>query len=952
MKKLLSILLVAITMIIAGCSESFDDSKIWDKLEDHESRIAKLEELCKQMNTNISSLQTIVKALQNNDYITGVTPITENGATIGYTITFAKAQSITIYNGKDGTDGSTPVIGVKQDTDNIYYWTLNGEWLLDANGNKIKAQGTDGKDGANGEDGVNGVDGKDGITPQLKIENDYWYISYDNGASWTQLGKATGEDGKDGQDGVNGADGKDGDSFFQDVVVEEQGVRFVLADGSEIVIPLAAESAIGRLQSITYIPKYTDGKATIKVLSESSRVVEMDFEISPISVATEIAENWATLVNMKALYTATRAVEWIEMPILSCEVDSEAGVLSVTASAVNLSEEFIAGTQSASARLAITDGDINVTSDYVQMVAQIITQPDNEIWYTSTDGNAVTPKIAMQTRATDVENVFDEALQMWILRYDSAVVEIPNDAFSGCKTLKTILLPKSVTKIGDNAFKNCSGLTGTFVIPEAVIEIGATAFYKCSAITSFDSTFASEDGRSLVVNDALVAVATGNLTEHIIPAGATAIASSAYEGCTTLTAITIPEGVESIGDYAFYGCSNLATVNLPTTLTFIDTNAFNGCSSLVSLEIPDSVTEIGVSAFAGCKGLTTVSISNNLTTIGKQAFYNCSKLNSVTFGSNVTTIGQQAFFLCSGLTEIVIPDTVTEIGTQAFYNCKLLASVTFGKNLTTLGDQVFEKCSALENVLLPEGLTSMGNRVFYTCESLASVSIPKGISLIPEMTFSGCSSLKSITIASESIELGNSAFEGSGLTELNFLDKVSVIGTRVFANCKSLESVVIGSNVESIGESAFSNSALQRVTINNGVTSIGNTAFNSTKLTEVEIPSSVVSIGKGAFQSTQLSKVTLNEGLQSIGASAFISLYLVEVTIPSTVTSIGSSAFAWNTKLATIYCKPVTPPTLESAGFSGSVTGRKLYVPVGSGEAYKAATTWTYYASYIEEMEF
>ena len=181
MKKLFSYLLLAAMMFIVGCDETFDDSNIWDKLKEHdeairnhENRIKDLEELCKQMNTNISSLQTIVTALQNNDYVTAVVPITKKGEVVGYTITFAKSDSITIYHGEDGVDGkdgSTPVIGVKQDGDGIYYWTLNGEWLLDANGNKIKAQGTDGKDG---------VDAEDGTTPQLKIENDYWYVSYDN----------------------------------------------------------------------------------------------------------------------------------------------------------------------------------------------------------------------------------------------------------------------------------------------------------------------------------------------------------------------------------------------------------------------------------------------------------------------------------------------------------------------------------------------------------------------------------------------------------------------------------------------------------------------------------------------------------------------------------------------------------------------------------------------------
>ena len=120
---------------------------------------------------------------------------------------------------------------IQSDVDGIYYWTLDGEWLLDNNGNKIKAEGRDGKDGADGKDG------KDGITPQLKIENEYWYISYNNGATWTELGKATGEDGQDGTDGING---QDGDSMFEDVTYDDDYVYFTLTDGTVITIPRAS----------------------------------------------------------------------------------------------------------------------------------------------------------------------------------------------------------------------------------------------------------------------------------------------------------------------------------------------------------------------------------------------------------------------------------------------------------------------------------------------------------------------------------------------------------------------------------------------------------------------------------------------------------------------------------------------------------------------------------------
>ena len=239
MKRLLTLLLAS---VLFGCGESYDDSALTGRVDDLENRVAKLEELCKQMNTNISSLQTLVNALQNKDYITSVVPITKDGETIGYTISFTQSAPITIYNGQDGKDGqdgkpgedgkdgSTPVIGVKQDADGIYYWTVNGDWLTDDSGNKIKAEGRDGQDGEDGkpgqdgndgqdgkpgedgedgQDGKPGEDGKDGITPQLKIEDGYWYISYNDGASWTQLGKATGDKGEQGEPGQAGGIFKD-----------------------------------------------------------------------------------------------------------------------------------------------------------------------------------------------------------------------------------------------------------------------------------------------------------------------------------------------------------------------------------------------------------------------------------------------------------------------------------------------------------------------------------------------------------------------------------------------------------------------------------------------------------------------------------------------------------------------------------------------------------------------
>ena len=182
------------------------------------------------MNTNITSLQTIVDVFQANDYITSIVEIKKDGEVIGYTMTFGKHEAITIYHGQDGKDGadgkdgSTPVIGVTQDTDGVYYWTLNGEWLLDDNGNKLPVSGKDGQNGANG------------TKPHLKIEEGNWDVSYENGVTWTQLGKATGEDGEKGDKGDTG------DSMFQSVTQDENYVYFTLADGTMIKIAKGTKS--------------------------------------------------------------------------------------------------------------------------------------------------------------------------------------------------------------------------------------------------------------------------------------------------------------------------------------------------------------------------------------------------------------------------------------------------------------------------------------------------------------------------------------------------------------------------------------------------------------------------------------------------------------------------------------------------------------------------------------
>ena len=180
----------------------------------------RIDSLCNAVNTNIASLQTIIDVMQDNDYVDSITPIVEGGETVGYEIVFTQSGSVKIYHGKKGETGHTPIVGVQQAEDGRWYWTIDGEWLLDGEGDKVLAEAIDGIDGEKGEEG---------ITPKLEVRDNYWYISYDNGATWVQLGKATGENGKDG------------DSMFKSISYNEDYVELVLADGKTVIkIPTRA----------------------------------------------------------------------------------------------------------------------------------------------------------------------------------------------------------------------------------------------------------------------------------------------------------------------------------------------------------------------------------------------------------------------------------------------------------------------------------------------------------------------------------------------------------------------------------------------------------------------------------------------------------------------------------------------------------------------------------------
>lgn len=582
MKKLLAF--AALFAVVALTSCKYDDDDLWNSVHGLENRVAKLEELCKQMNTNISSLQTIVTALQNNVYVTGTTPLMKDGKEIGYTITFSKGNPITIYHGKDGQDGedgTTPTIGVKKDTDGVYYWTLNGEFIV-VDGGKIKAEGKDGTNGTNG------------TTPQFKIENDYWFVSYDNGANWTQLGKATGEDGVGS------------DSMFSAVDYETSTdyVIFTLSNGTQIKLPTwSAFEALQRLcnetntnlsalQTIVTALQNNDYITSVDPLTENGKVVGYTIKFAKS--------------NPIVIYNGKDGADGVDgnTPVIGVKKDTD-GIYYWT-----LDGEFIV-VDGQKIKAQGTDGNNGTDgSDGVTPKLEI----REGYWWISYDNGTNWTQLGKATgedgKDADSIKITQDENNVYFELADGTVITMPQNNDT---TTQNIQFADPITKyLCSSQWLNSSNidnlnswdknLDGELSYQEAanVKYIGYYHYFHGSAISSF------------------------NELRYFI--GVTYIGKEAFKDCSKLYTIVIPDNVKTIEQNAFSGCSDLQFVTWGNNITDIQDRAFYGCTSLRFIILGDYVETIGAYAFYGASSINIstlrVTLPASVKSIGDYAFHN------------------------------------------------------------------------------------------------------------------------------------------------------------------------------------------------------------------------------------------------------------------------------------------------------------------------------------------
>ncbi len=306
---------------------------------------------------------------------------------------------------------------------------------------------------------------------------------------------------------------------------------------------------------------------------------------------------------------------------------------------------------------------------------------------------------------------------------DWTVTEILDEAFSE-STITSVVIPNTVTAIGNQAFYLCTLLSGTVIIPNSVNTVGYLAFCRCDLMTEVvlpekDVTY----GNQCFLTTGL----TGTL---VLPEGLTVISNSMFSNNNNLSNVVIPNTVTTISGDAFSYCDNLEAVQIPSSVITIERNPFHSCEKIESVAVEEGnpvyysenncvINQLTNTIVIGCKNSV---IPEGVLAIGPYAFGQCGLTKMPEIPSSVTTIGDHAFFSCNDPGSLVIPETVTDIAPEAFI---------YGRFST---------------VTLPQSMDTIPYRLFGMCQWMGEVTIPESVSFIDRLAFSRCTKLKKIYV--------------------------------------------------------------------------------------------------------------------------------------------------------------------------------------------------------------
>ena len=339
-----------------------------------------------------------------------------------------------------------------------------------------------------------------------------------------------------------------------------------------------------------------------------------------------------------------------------------------------------------------------------------------------------------------------------VLGYE--VTSIKDDAFSNCKTLKNIIVPKTVRDIGYGAFKGCVNLE-SLTIPFVGASDGAQYDNAHFGYIFGAESYLNQGGwmnQGYIPETLKEVIITGTIysCEGVYYPidynySGNHIEENAFYNCKFIESVVIPNCVVYIGDGAFYGCDSLKSITIPFTgreaspsYNHIPTyfGSIFGATSYndQSLYIPTSLTKVTLAE----------TIDYFYSYVRDYAFYDCTWIEEVVLSNTISSISMCAFDGCHSLTSIIIPESVTSIERYAFNRCYNLKSITIPSGVTIIGDSAFNACESLENIVFKGDIIRIGDSAFCNCDSLVSIIIPKSVTKIDERAFYSCDNLKTV----------------------------------------------------------------------------------------------------------------------------------------------------------------------------------------------------------------
>lgn len=504
---------------------------------------------------------------------------------------------------------------------------------------------------------------------------------------------------------------------------------------------------------------------------------------------------------------------------------------------------------------------------------------------------------------------------------DKTFLNLPEESISGkkiknveenafCnKDVKSVLIPSNVTRIGDNAFADCTELS----VVKGCINVEKVGLDSFKNTVWYNTKNTDSDNKFITLGKVLVRYfneTSGNVTLDQFNPKYNAIAPRAFAGygadVTGGIEVSLPSTIEIVDRLAFEN-ANISRLNAQSSGTVYDELAFSGCENITVAVIDAAIIqalptsalkdltvngrgEIPSLAFDCAVNLEILKIASSITSIASDAF------NGTTSLSQIMVVGDTA-----GSAYYSINDCLVERSTQGndtknviVLGCKT-SKIPLDESIAAIGEYAFAGCSGLTEIIIPDSVKEVASNAFEGT-AIEKVSLPiLAVVAIPKTALRE-------TVLTSGKKIPDNAFKGADLLEkIEIYESVTSIGEYAFADCTALKYIDGGVNVSIIGESAFRGTAWLNEVNNGDVLCLGNVLVryvsNESGKFTAELQGSVTTIGLHAFEETnsqqfKLKEIEIPKGIKKIEEAAFGNCTEINtISIPDTVTDIASGAF-------------------------------------------------------------